>query len=1410
VIISPSGGTYTVSSVAVTVSVYDDSRLNTGSVTVTGGSLPSRTYSSDNSSGTLTGTATLSPGTNTFIVSIADADGLVGADTATYTYTPPPPPPSQDSATLSLAAYSTSSRSLAGCSGCLYGAASYATPAYVSRDMPRSVSLLYSNAQAQPRGLVQVDATVNTTTTPTAISLQLMQGGTSATLTNGGTAAWYTGAIGTFRLAAQLDASSLATGVYDYTAVVTTWWGSTSYQSQLPVRILVINAQSSPEGAGWTIAGLERLVSAGGDSVAIADGSGHITYFARTGTTTFGHTNGDFTTLTVSGGVYTRTSTDGSFARFNSAGLLTAVGTRFGDSTVYAYDGANRIATITDEAGKATTFTYAPSGTCPAGSTSGTLCAITTPGGRVSKFVVNSSNDLVQIIDPDGVTAFTGSYTNHALMSSTDRLAATTSLTYDSFTGLASVTAPAVTTTTTGGSTTSESPVTTYRSIEAALLATNNNSSASAITALVPDSAFAKIIAPNGTQVRMVLQGIGEPTVVKTIPVAGSTQSVTTAYNSDFLPTSVSASPVGGTTTYNWNGDELSETVDANGTRTAINYGASYEQPTVVWVNDVVQQRSYYSGTLATLDSTVAGKLKTTYTWDTHGRATRVADTHSISTWTYESTGFQNTSQRSTGGTGLVKYTHDQYGRDSTITDPLNNVTTDLYDVLNQPTRTTQPGSAVTTASLTENTTSHSTTATLTDPRSLIFTTYANAVQWPDSVKDPQSHVSKSGYDHNGQVRRYVNRLGGIVTANYDSLGRITSQTASGNTITFGYDASVSPADPHWAVGVSSDSRDSVTTDNQGRPVSIRTTRGSQTYTSTMTYDAFGNRKQLTVTNGTWTDSLQFEVDSLMYPFELPDFSGNWTVVRYGADQQVDTLRFPTGSSTTHLKIHPSSYSGFQRPESLTVYIGSSIQQQWSYGYDAAGRLTKVDNGSDKDYVERLYTFDARSRLASYSDHHHYADSTQECPNHEIFCDDPIWTYTWTDDAIRSGTYSPDNSGNRTDHSAVLSNDRLTSMVGPDGRSYSFTYDDEGRRLSKTASGYSQTYGWNDLGQLIWVKTNGDSIAYAYDAAGRRVQKIRAGVKTEYLWDGDRLLMELDSLGNRIREYSYQPGIDQPVAVKTSTGTFYYQLDASGSVGAIWNTSNSTVAGYTYDPYGYAVDTSGTTLAQPLRWKGREYEGETGLYYMRARYYDPSVGRFISEDPAGLQGGINPYAFADGDPVNKSDPTGLTPCDKFVEVTYTDDQGKEHSYLQEVVCVSENPTWPGLSIAAFLNELQLAVKVRDGAQVVGDPDFPRPVAAEVPWFIGGPGGAAAEVDVAALKLTSTVAKALESRPYLNSTLIVQEILRAVEGTPDPMGVSGAFRWDAPGAFNGSEGVWQLVIDTKTQTILHFLFTSKPW
>jgi len=109
-----------------------------------------------------------------------------------------------------------------------------------------------------------------------------------------------------------------------------------------------------------------------------------------------------------------------------------------------------------------------------------------------------------------------------------------------------------------------------------------------------------------------------------------------------------------------------------------------------------------------------------------------------------------------------------------------------------------------------------------------------------------------------------------------------------------------------------------------------------------------------------------------------------------------------------------------------------------------------------------------------------------------------------------------------------------------------------------------------------------------------------------------------------------------------SSTTSYYSLDALGSTTSFSNGAGALAQTYTFDSYGNQTASSGS-LTNPFRFAGRELDSETGLYFFRARYYDSQIGRFLSEDPVGFQGGDNNvYRYSFNDPVNLEDPSGLT------------------------------------------------------------------------------------------------------------------------------------------------------------------------
>lgn len=127
--------------------------------------------------------------------------------------------------------------------------------------------------------------------------------------------------------------------------------------------------------------------------------------------------------------------------------------------------------------------------------------------------------------------------------------------------------------------------------------------------------------------------------------------------------------------------------------------------------------------------------------------------------------------------------------------------------------------------------------------------------------------------------------------------------------------------------------------------------------------------------------------------------------------------------------------------------------------------------------------------------------------------------------------------------------------------------------------------------------------------------------------------------------------MDEPLVLDKDynpDGTFhtrlFYLADGLGSIVNLTDTSGNVVETYSYGSFGKATSLSGS-FGQPLTYTGRDWDAVTGLYYYRARYYDANLGRFISEDPIGFEGGINFYAYGENNPLRFRDPLGLGPCE---------------------------------------------------------------------------------------------------------------------------------------------------------------------
>lgn len=196
----------------------------------------------------------------------------------------------------------------------------------------------------------------------------------------------------------------------------------------------------------------------------------------------------------------------------------------------------------------------------------------------------------------------------------------------------------------------------------------------------------------------------------------------------------------------------------------------------------------------------------------------------------------------------------------------------------------------------------------------------------------------------------------------------------------------------------------------------------------------------------------------------------------------------------------------------------------------------------------------------------------------------------------------------------------------------SFIYDLNG---NLTTHG-TKTYEWDAENRLVRALDNSVEVArFTYDGLGRRAEKISGGVTRAYVYDGEDIVEE--RAGGTTTRIVHGPGIDQPLAAVTGSTPAYYLADHLGSIAQHTNSAQQVTLTRTYDPFGNM--TSGASNSG-YSFTGREWDGETGLYYYRARYYDAGLGRFISADPSGFIDGPNIYSYVRNMPHRYVDPSG--------------------------------------------------------------------------------------------------------------------------------------------------------------------------
>jgi RHS repeat-associated protein len=309
-----------------------------------------------------------------------------------------------------------------------------------------------------------------------------------------------------------------------------------------------------------------------------------------------------------------------------------------------------------------------------------------------------------------------------------------------------------------------------------------------------------------------------------------------------------------------------------------------------------------------------------------------------------------------------------------------------------------------------------------------------------------------------------------------------------------------------------------------------------------------------------------------------------------------------------------------------------------SYSYDNLSHLLSTLHQLSGSTIDGAsYTLDSAGNRTAKTDD--YASVTSN------YTYDSIYELTQvTQGGSTTESYSYDAVGNRTASLGMSSYTNNSSNELTATSNASYTYDNNGNTTSKTDSTGTTSYTWDYENRLssVSLPSSGGTIAFKYDPTGRRIQKTftTGSTTTNYLYDEANDIEEVNASGSILARYTQTQSPDEPLAESRSGTTSFYEADDLGSVTSLSNSAGTIANSYTYDSFGKLTASTGS-ITNSLQYTGRDFDSETGLRYYRARSYNPTVGRFISEDPIELHGGINLYAYVGNNPVSRIDPFGL-------------------------------------------------------------------------------------------------------------------------------------------------------------------------
>jgi RHS repeat-associated protein len=534
-------------------------------------------------------------------------------------------------------------------------------------------------------------------------------------------------------------------------------------------------------------------------------------------------------------------------------------------------------------------------------------------------------------------------------------------------------------------------------------------------------------------------------------------------------------------------------------------------------------------------------------------------------------------------GCPSAKYGYDDAGRPTSMTDALGRTTTYAFDDSQRMTSMTDALGGV--VSFGYDLAGQQTS--LTNPRGKTTTYTYNSLGGELTRTDPLNRTHTNTYNLAGELTRTTDARGVIVDYAYDLVGRLTTQTIPGGTVGFGYDNAdrqTSMTDPTGTTSWAFDAASRVT--------SVTSPQGVVSYT----YNDADQRATMTLPG---SRTITYGYDTAGRLGSLTDWQSRTTNLTYDSNSNRIGVNRPNAVNSTY------AYDLADRVTSITHTGPGGTLKSFSYMYDAVGNRKSVTTAAGTE----SYVFDALNRITSA---------------------------TYTNGDLVEYTY--DANGNRltkklnsvTQNTYTYDNDDQLTYDG----STSYTHDNNG---NMTAAG-TNTYTWDYANRMTGATVGGTSSTYIYAGDDVRASKTVGGSTTSYLWDRESGLPLL--VGDGTNWYLHA---DNLIAeVDNANAAKYHLNDALGSVRGIADGAGALAGSADYDVFGAVRASSGSS--SKFGFTGEQFDSETAFTHLRARYLNPSLGRFGSADSVqpnapGTQG-FNLYAYVANNPTTWVDPSG--------------------------------------------------------------------------------------------------------------------------------------------------------------------------